>query len=162
MRAWRGVRLLGLSLGLLLGACSARFDRPQAEAEAPLDAIRQAIVLEALGQIGRPYRYGGETPDGFDCSGLVRHAYRQAGLTVPRTTREQHAAGRPVPLDRLRPGDLLFYRFGGSGKIDHVALYLGDGEAVHAPASGKSVIVAPVASPYWMARYVDAVSLLDP
>jgi len=116
-------------------------------------------LFEALGQIGRPYRYGGATPNGFDCSGLVQYVYRQAGFSVPRTTREQHQAGRRIDLDDAEPGDLLFYAFNGR-RIDHVAIYLGEGEALHAPATGRTVIVAPVASNYWQGRFVDAVRLL--
>lgn len=143
-------------LGLLfLAACSGPGYKPTPET----DSLRRAIVLEALGQIGRPYRYGGTTPDGFDCSGLVRYVYAQAGLTVPRSSREQHQAGDTIELDDAEPGDLLFYSFSGHG-IDHVALYLGDGQAVHAPSTGRQVIVAPVANRWWMDRYVDAVRVI--
>jgi murein DD-endopeptidase len=146
--------LLGLLLGLL-AACSGSGYRPTAET----DTLRRAIVLEALGQIGRPYRYGGTTPAGFDCSGLVRYVYAQAGLSLPRSSREQHAAGEVIELDDAEPGDLLFYSFAGGG-IDHVAVYLGDGQAVHAPSSGKQVIVAPIANRWWAQRFVDAVRVI--
>lgn len=120
--------------------------------------LRRQVVLEALGQIGRPYRYGGTTPDGFDCSGLVQYVFRQAGMKLPRSARDQHEAGDEIDLDDAEPGDLLFYSFG-SG-IDHVAIYLGDGEAVHAPSTGKRVIVAPVAQAWWQDRFVDAVRVI--
>lgn len=150
-------RLAGplLAALLLLSACAGSSYKPTPES----DALRRGLVLEALGQIGRPYRYGGTTPDGFDCSGLVQYVYAQEGLQLPRSTREQHAAGEAIDLDEAEPGDLLFYSFKGSG-IDHVAMYLGDGEAVHAPSSGKQVIVAPVGNRWWMDRYVDAVRVL--
>lgn len=142
-----------LALIALLSACSSLAPR---SAPPSLDAgVQQQIVLEALGQIGRPYRYGGSTPDGFDCSGLVQYVYAQAGVRLPRTTLEQYRAGVPVDELELEAGDLLFYRFTGD-KVDHVALYLGDGEAVHAPASGRSVIVASVNLPYWRQRFVTA------
>ncbi len=127
---------------------------------APSDPqLQHAIVLEALGQVGRPYRYGGTTPEGFDCSGLVQFAYAQAGIKLPRSTRDQYRIGTPVDRDALEPGDLLFYRFN-RGPVDHVALYLGDGEAIHAPASGRAVIVAAVALPYWQRHFVEAVRVL--
>lgn len=129
-------------------------------ADAPIGELRRAIVLDALGQIGRPYRYGGTTPEGFDCSGLTQYVYAQSGVRLPRSTREQHSAGKPIPLAQARPGDLLFYRFTGKSKIDHVAIYLGDGEALHAPVSGKKVIVAKVSDPWWSKRFVDAVRVL--
>lgn len=142
-----------LLAALLLGACAG-------SPALPVDPqTRHRIVLEALGQVGRPYRYGGATPEGFDCSGLVQYVYAQAGLRLPRTTREQHARGERIDDDALEPGDLLFYRFE-SGRVDHVAIYLGDGQAVHAPANGRAVIVAAVDLPYWKKHFVDAVRVL--
>jgi murein DD-endopeptidase len=144
-----------LAAGLLLGLMACATTVP-----APSDPqLQHAIVLEALGQVGRPYRYGGTTPEGFDCSGLVQFVYAQAGIQLPRSTKEQYRVGSPVARDALEPGDLLFYRFD-SGPVDHVAIYLGDGEAVHAPASGRAVIVAGVALPYWQRRFVQAVRIL--
>lgn len=136
---------------LLLAACAGSSLKPDPEN----DAARRQIVLDALGQVGRPYQYGGTSPAGFDCSGLVQYVYRLAGVQLPRTTREQHAYGRAVDIASAEPGDLLFYSFGGHG-IDHVAIYLGDDEAVHAPASGRSVIVAGVHLKYWQRHFVDA------
>ncbi len=153
MRALSGFLVLALAASLLSG-CASRY-KPTPEGQ----AMRRGIVLDALGQIGRPYRYGGASPDGFDCSGLVQYVYAQQGLKLPRTTREQHKAGEEIDLDEAEPGDLLFYSFGG-GRVDHVAMYLGDGQAVHAPASGRQVIVAPVAQRWWMDRYVDAVRII--
>lgn len=141
---------LSLLLLSLITACS------HLPADPENDATRRTIVLEALGQVGRPYQYGGTSPDGFDCSGLVQYVYAQVGLKLPRTTREQHAYGRTVRLEDAEPGDLLFYSFNGSG-IDHVAVYLGDDEAVHAPANGRTVIVASVHLRYWQDHFVDAV-----
>lgn len=150
----RHLAVLLLGLGLLAGCTS--FGPPES---AETRELRRAIVLDALGQIGRPYVYGGTTPEGFDCSGLVQYVYGLQGVRVPRTTREQHKAGDRIDLDEAEPGDLLFYSFARRG-IDHVAVYLGDGQAVHAPSSGKQVIVAPVAGAWWMDRYVDAVRVI--
>lgn len=150
----RSARIVPLLLAALLAACgggtTVRVD-PE---------TRHRIVLDALGQVGRPYHYGGSTPDGFDCSGLVQYVFAQSGITLPRTTREQHSAGDEIDVDDIEPGDLLFYRFE-SGKVDHVAIYLGDGEAIHAPARGRAVIVASVDLPYWKKHFVDAVRVLD-
>ncbi|MGQ0620928.1 MAG: C40 family peptidase [Panacagrimonas sp.] len=147
--------LLLSMLMVLLTGCSTSSYRPTPET----DALRRGIVLDALGQIGRPYRFGGTTPDGFDCSGLVQYVYSLQGLQVPRSTTGQYEAGEAVDLDEAEPGDLLFYSFKRRG-IDHVALYLGDGQAVHAPSSGKQVIVAPVGNRWWMDRYVEAVRVI--
>jgi murein DD-endopeptidase len=148
------VRAALATLLLILAACAGGPTTDPQNAGA-----RRSLVLEALGQVGRPYRYGGETPAGFDCSGLVQYVYGQIGVKLPRTTREQHRYGRPIALARAEPGDLLFYSFSGKG-IDHVAIYLGDDQAVHAPVSGRAVIVASVHLEYWQRRFVDAVRVL--
>lgn len=150
MRAWALVAALLLCSGCIrLGS------------EAPGGSqIRDQVVIDALAQIGRPYRFGGTTPTGFDCSGLVQYVYAQSGKKAPRTAREQHRAARVIPLAEALPGDLLFYRFGERG-VDHVAIYLGDGQAVHAPANGKAVIVAAVDLAFWRRRFISAGRLLE-
>lgn len=150
------LRVLALLVAALLAACGSSRTLIKVEPE-----IRHRIVLDALGQVGRPYRYGGATPEaGFDCSGLIQYIFAQSGIRIPRTTLEQRAIGIEIDEDDILPGDLLFYRFG-SGRVDHVALYLGDGEAIHAPASGRSIIVAGVDMKYWRQRFVEAVRIVE-
>lgn len=148
----------GLSL-LTLTACRGHRRGAIHVGDTELEGYRHRIVLEALGQVGRPYRWGGTTPDGFDCSGLVQYVYAQTGLSMPRTAREQHELGAPIGMGEAEPGDLLFYSFAGR-KVDHVAIYLGDDQAVHAPAHGRAVIVASVHLPFWKKHFVDAVRIL--
>jgi cell wall-associated NlpC family hydrolase len=105
--------------------------------------------------LGKPYRYGGSTPAGFDCSGLVLYSYRQAGLALPHSTDKQRSASRPVRLADLRRGDLLFFNQEGK-KHGHVGIYLGDGKFVHAPSSGKSVRSDRLDSPYWKRHLSEA------
>ncbi|MCU0868596.1 MAG: C40 family peptidase, partial [Burkholderiales bacterium] len=98
-------------------------------------------MAAARAQLGAPYRYGGASPSGFDCSGLVRWSYARAGVDLPRDTHSQRRRARPLhDLSALVPGDLLFYTRGRRGTL-HVALYAGDGEFVHSPTSGQSVRV---------------------
>lgn len=137
-----------LLFALLLGACATMSGQPLS------DDQRGTIAMEALGQVGRPYLYGGTTPDGFDCSGLVQYSYAQAGIKLPRTSSEQLKSGKRISLSSAQPGDLLFYNFGGGL---HVALYVGDGRAVHAPARGRQVIVAPVDIEFWQRNFITAV-----
>lgn len=99
--------------------------------------------------VGTPYRYGGAAPGGFDCSGLVWYVHRELGLAVPRTAAEQRAAARPVPRDALLPGDLVFFYT----PEDHVGIYLGGGEFVHAPATGRTVSRARLDSPYFILAF---------
>lgn len=111
----------------------------------------QAAVV-AVRQIGVPYRYGGSTVRGFDCSGLVQYAYSKAGRKIPRTTAEQWRRLTPVGGKDLRVGDLLFFRI--DGRISHVGLYLGDRRFVHAPSSGRDVAVADLDSAFYRQTFV--------
>lgn len=108
----------------------------------------------ALGQVGAPYRYGGNTPGGFDCSGLVQYSYALAGKHIPRTTSGQWAELAPVSSDDMQAGDLLFFRI--DGKMSHVGLYLGDSRFVHAPSSGKRVSVESLRSAYYRSAFIRA------
>lgn len=108
----------------------------------------------ALDQVGVLYRYGGNSPRGFDCSGLVQYSYRSAGLAVPRTTGQLWSAARRVDERDMREGDLLFFRI--EGKMSHVGIYLGNQRFVHAPQSGRSVSVASLESPFYRAAFIGA------
>jgi cell wall-associated NlpC family hydrolase len=113
-----------------------------ADVPAP-DAAAAAAVRAALGQVGKPYRWGATGPATFDCSGLVRFAYAHAGVSLPRTSRQQWSAGRHVPVAGLRPGDLVFWARnpGDPATIHHVGMYVGQGLMVHAPHTGALVRV---------------------
>ncbi len=141
-----------LLAGLLLGACAS----PPHRAMPGMSGDRERILASAMEMLGAPYRYGGNSPrEGFDCSGLVQYAHRQAGIDVPRTSRAQYNASRPVSRRQLRPGDLVFFRIGGR-RIAHVGIYLGDGRFIHAPSSGKKVTTARLDDPYWRRHYSGA------
>jgi cell wall-associated NlpC family hydrolase len=113
---------------------------PTAAAQTALDA--------ALSKLGSPYKWGATGPGTFDCSGLMLWAYRQAGITLPRSSREQSTFGAAVPRDQLQPGDLVFYY----SPVSHVGMYLGDGKMVHAPDTGDVVKISPLQSQYAGAR----------
>lgn len=98
--------------------------------------------------VGRPYKYKGESPDGFDCSGLVRYSYLTAGMDVPHGTSALRRQSRPVLSRDLRKGDLVFFTQLGK-KYSHVGIYVGDNRFVHAPSSGKSVRTDSLTDPYW-------------
>jgi cell wall-associated NlpC family hydrolase len=105
-----------------------------------------AVLAFAAAQLGRPYRFGGSGPGGWDCSGLVQASYRQAGVELPRVAADQFAAtaDRLVPLDRLLPGDTVFFGPDAAG-IHHVGIYLGDGQMIDAPHTDGAVRVEPLA-----------------
>jgi cell wall-associated NlpC family hydrolase len=100
------------------------------------------VLSTADGYVGTPYRYGGTTPAGFDCSGFVQYVFRKQGVELPRTSRQQAGAGERVSaaVRSLRPGDLmLFDASGADGTIDHVAVYAGNDRMIHASSSGGGV-----------------------
>jgi cell wall-associated NlpC family hydrolase len=99
-------------------------------------------LAAAESQLGVPYRWGGESPGGgFDCSGLTQWAWRQAGVGLPRTAAAQYGAIAHVSLSALQPGDLVFWGYGG---IDHVGMYVGGGNVIHAPQTGSRVSIQPI------------------
>ena len=101
-----------------------------------------------------PYRYGGSTTNGFDCSGLVHYSYSQAGKAVPRTTAQLWSGTTPVASPDMHAGDVLFFSI--EGKMSHVGLYLGDGRFVHAPSTGKTVSVASLSSTFYRDAFIRA------
>jgi len=110
-------------------------------------SLGERAATVALSQLGVPYRYGGATTSGFDCSGLVQYSYRHAGKAVPRTTGQLWSSSATVAANDLQVGDLLFFRI--EGKMSHVGLYIGDERFVHAPSSGRTVSVATLTSPFY-------------
>ena len=97
-------------------------------------SVAERAVKLARAQLGVPYVWGGASPAGFDCSGLVSWVYGRLGISLPHNAAALYGVGRPVPLSAMRPGDLVFF----SG-LGHVGLYLGQGRMIHAPQSGRSV-----------------------
>ncbi|MEU2393654.1 NlpC/P60 family protein [Streptomyces sp. NPDC007369] len=113
---------------------------PAAGSPGPSSGRAAAAVQAARSAVGRPYIWGSTGPSGFDCSGLMVWSYRQAGVSLPRTSQAQRYAGRQVPLSEARPGDLVTYRSDAS----HVGMYVGNGQVVHAPYPGARVRYDPV------------------
>lgn len=115
----------------------------------------QAIVNSAKKYLGVPYVWGGTSPKGFDCSGLVQYVCRQNGISVPRVASSQRNAGTYVSRANLQPGDLVF--FGNGGRISHVGIYVGNGNMIHAPQTGDVVKISSINSSYHVSRYAGAV-----
>ena len=119
------------------------------------------ILLAARGFMGTPYVWGGESPGGFDCSGFTRYVFAINGLTLPRNSRQQLAAGMPVPtrLSALVPGDLMFFSESASAPVSHVGIYAGEGRMIHASGRGRAVRVDDLHSKSgrWYAAHMVAV-----
>lgn len=111
-------------------------------APAPQVSTGQRILDAASTRVGSPYVWGATGPNSFDCSGLTSWAYKEAGISIPRTSQAQIAGGTQVSKADLRPGDIVAFYSGAS----HVGIYAGNGQVVHAPYSGTSVSYAPLDS----------------
>ena len=120
----------------------------------------QAIVNTARAQLGKPYVWGAEGPNTFDCSGLICYVYGQNGIKMPRTSREQANVGTTISQSQLQPGDLIFSSTDGSGRVTHVGIYIGNGQMIHAPQEGDVVKVTNANSSYWQKTFVKAKRVL--
>jgi len=161
--------LLLLGLAALVTGCAGTPEQPVARSLSRIRVEPQpaeitaggAIAELAMGMVGTRYRYGGTDPtEGFDCSGLVFYAYGQAGYPVPRTSQELFRAARKIAVGEADPGDLMFFQ--DQAKLSHVGIYVGDGQFVHAPASGQTVAIADLGSPYYQEHLVAVGRLLPP
>ena len=150
------VWLLLLLLFVALAGCAAPGrQESQATDISPPKQPPASVVGTALDQLNSPYRYGGHSPRGFDCSGLVYYAHLRNGIAIPRTTQDQHRKATPVSLGELSPGDLLFFRES-KRKPTHVGLYVGGGRFIHASTSQKTVTLSRLSNPYWREHLLGA------
>src|SRR5690606_37217242 len=164
-RPWRAAGL-ALAAGALLAGCGGKQVRSPSPAQPPArqrhwpvvapahPVAANAVTIRAIGLVGTPYRYGGNTPEGgFDCSGLVNYVYRDMlDVRLPRTTRDLFAwQGPHIATEHLAAGDLVF--FGSRGGVTHVGIYVGEGRFVHAPSSGGTVRLDHLDGHYWRDHY---------
>jgi cell wall-associated NlpC family hydrolase len=161
-----GSRLLAIGTSVIVSASTLVFTAPAQAAPAPAAAVeahsrmgsigspaissfntrvatavsarvmRATSVSAAASKIGARYQYGSTGPTTFDCSGLTGYAWKKAGKTLPRTSRQQYSAVRKIPASQRQPGDLVFFFRNG---VAHVGLYAGNNQMIHAPGSGKTV-----------------------
>jgi len=116
-----------------------RWVRPQgAHRRSPIELVNIVLAV-ARKQLGKPYHYGSVGPSSFDCSGFTRFVYAAAGVHLPHNSGAQYAATKHVPLDKMKPGDLVF-------SAHHVGMYIGHGQMIHAPETGDHVRIAPLHS----------------
>lgn len=118
------------------------------------------IVKKAKQYIGTPYKWGGTTTAGFDCSGFTQYVYKQCGVTISRTTKTQVKEGKAVSKANLKAGDLVFFKdtYSGCTNPSHVGIYIGNNEFIHCGSSG--VTTAKINSNYWSQHYYSARRIL--
>jgi cell wall-associated NlpC family hydrolase len=155
----------GLALllpSLILAGCSIATRKPTppstiAKFKEDTSVGTEGISIAAMGLVGVPYRFGGNTPaGGFDCSGLIAYVYNNAAsIKLPRTVQEMSRAGQTIQNAAPAPGDLVFFNTTGE-RYSHAGIYVGHGRFVHAPSKGGTVRLDQMTSPYWAARYTEA------
>ena len=139
--------LIGLAL-LLAGCASSPPPRQRAAFPTPTDSQASDIAIHAMGLVGTPYRWGGNTPDsGFDCSGLIGYVFKAgAGVAPPRTVAQLADFGEEVDDDEVRTGDLVIF---GGRRPFHAGIFVGEGRFVHAPSTGGRVRLDRLDNTYW-------------
>ena len=154
--SWITQRFLQAALIAAIAACASAPEAPDrpAAVRAGDETARKAVDY-AREMMGRPYKYAGDTPAGFDCSGLVRYSYNRAGISMPRATPAQRKSTTLISVRSLRPGDLLFFDQEGK-KASHVGIYIGGGRFVHAPSSGGRVRTDSLGADFWKKHFVEA------
>jgi cell wall-associated NlpC family hydrolase len=150
-----------LALLLLVSAC-ATAPRPHAhpvdQTNTQVGAVPErnrghAVAELASAQLGQPYRYGGDSPQGFDCSGLALFVHQQLGLELPRTALQQRQESLPLDQADLLPGDLVFFTMGPRLLVDHVGIYVGQARFVHAPRAGSPVRIGNLQDRAFVRRF---------
>ena len=132
------------------------------EAREPVSEKIQSVLRRAMALLGTPYRWGGiSEKNGFDCSGLVNYVFKSAlGIELPRVSRDMARSGEQVERNALTAGDLVFFSRRGR-RVDHVGIYVGDGQFVHAPRTGKDVMVSRLDTGYWSGKFLQARRVAD-
>lgn len=134
--------------------------------KARVQKAQKTAMSKLMGQIGKPYRWGGTSPHtGFDCSGLVYYAYKDlVKFRIPRTANEMYHLRDAAPVGRneLENGDLVFFRTQGRGTADHVGVYVGNGKFIQSPRSGQDIQITSLSEDYWLRHYVGARRVMTP
>ncbi|MCI2255277.1 C40 family peptidase [Domibacillus sp. PGB-M46] len=141
------------AITLLFGSMTTSFVSQPHAVEAASN-YKQKAISEGKKVLGTPYKWGGTTTKGFDCSGFVGYSFKKAGKTLPRTTAEIYKKGKSVSKSNLQKGDLVYFQTYKKGP-SHMGIYLGNNEFIHA-SSSKGVSITTLSNSYWKKRYIGA------
>ena len=139
------------------GSSSSGSSSSGSSASTGTNATGNQIVAKAKQYVGVPYKWGGTDPSGFDCSGFVYYVLRSLGINVSRTQTAMYAQGTPVAKSNLQPGDVVFFQNTYKAGLSHVGIYVGNGQFIHAPSSGKVVSYSNLNTTYYIEHYYGAV-----
>jgi cell wall-associated NlpC family hydrolase len=161
---WLQVRfdtgLVGWVAGELVKAAAAARE-VVAEMQATAAPASKSIVSMAMTYVGTPYRRGGTSRKGVDCSGLVYAVCREIGVKLPRSARDMWGTGQKVDNGNLQPGDLVFFKNTYRDGISHVGIFIGDGNFVHAVKPGRGVQVSSLGEGYYAQHWAGAYRLMN-
>jgi peptidoglycan DL-endopeptidase CwlO len=121
---------------------------------------RDEVVKIAKEQLGVPYKFGGTTPEGFDCSGFVMYVFDKVGIDMPRTASEQYNVGAEVDKKDLKPGDLVFFENTYKAGISHSGIYIGEDEFISATSS-KGIAISSLDSSYWGPKFAGGKRVIE-
>ena len=144
-----------LTMMAMLAGCASSSEIPEPATARASNEVASKAIVNAKEMLGKPYKYAGDTPAGFDCSGLVKYSYGRAGVSLPRDTQAQRRMSVLVSMRSLREGDLLFFDQEGK-KTSHVGMYIGNGRFIHAPSSGGKVRTDSLSAEFWKKHLVEA------
>lgn len=167
--AWLGILMQDRSTGWAPSTCVKVLEYEVVSAEAPsrhsygpppvntalMAGWQQAVIQEAYRFLGVPYKFGGTSPNGLDCSAFVQHCYKVLGIELPRTAHEQALVGVPVTEDQLQAADRLYFA-GRDGRITHTGIYIGNGYFIHASSRNGAVSISRLDDPLYRRMFVGA------
>jgi cell wall-associated NlpC family hydrolase len=160
MKNRHALKAVAVMLITLAGCAGSRissdFSSLPRNTQQPITAEQKRVTQTALSLMGTPYRFGGGTPDGFDCTGFVGYVYRKsAGLVLPRESHDLVKTGEEVSGEELHPADIVYFKIEHQKPL-HVGIYLGNGKFIHAPSRRGKVNIQNLDQDYWKSRYLGA------
>lgn len=142
-------------------ASRSAFRTEETDQTEPTVSAGEQIVEFAMNYIGVPYVYGGSTPQGFDCSGFTQYVMKNFDIFLPRSSHDQYSMGTRVAKAQLIPGDLVFFKYSSGYRINHVGIYIGDGNFIHSPIPGQTVKIDSLTNGYFNTYYYGATRVIN-